>query len=143
MFLQDFLGSDWDRQENPPGISGQLLQSAGVPIERFSYETVETMKEPAQIWAWRRELLVAQAQLKGPSRAQAEAKIPNVTLEVLDVSFSAIQDPEERAYFMNLPTSFVLPPEDIDRLREAAGRVLRESKEYKTIVRKLGGTPAR
>jgi len=64
-------------------------------------------------------------------------------LEVLDVSFDAIRDPKERATFMNLPTSFVLPAEDVDRLREVAGRLLRESAEYESLVRDLGGTPAK
>ena len=41
---------------------------------------------------------------------------------------------------MDLPTSFVLPAEDIDRLREIAGRLLQQSAEYDTIVRELGGS---
>jgi hypothetical protein len=44
---------------------------------------------------------------------------------------------------MNLPTSFVLPAEDIDRLREIAGRLLRQSAEYESTVRDLGGTLAK
>ena len=46
-------------------------------------------------------------------------------------------------HFMNLPTSFVLPAEDVDRLREIAGRLLRESVEFEEIVRAFGGTPAK
>lgn len=133
--------TDWDRHESPPGFVVQLLQSAGVPIERYSFETVESMKDLAQIWAWRRELRVAQARLAGATKAQAEASMPKVTLEVLDVSFDAIPDPEERAYFMNLPTTFVLPAEAVDRLREVAGRLLRQSADYESVVRELGGTP--
>lgn len=132
---------DWDRHENPPGFASQMMQSAGVPIERFSFETVETMKDLAEIWNWRRQLLVAHARLDGATEAQAEASVPKVSLDVLDVSFDAIRDPEERAYFMNLPTSFVLSPEEVDRLREVAGRVLRQSAEFDTVVRELGGPP--
>jgi len=135
--------TDWDRSESPPGAIAQLLQSSGVPIERYSFETVEMMKDMAEIWKWRRELLVEQARRAGATEAQAEAKVPKVTLEVLDVSFEAIPDPKERDYFMNLPTSFVLPPEDVDRLREVAGRLMRQSAEYESIVRELGGTPAK
>jgi NTE family protein len=62
---------------------------------------------------------------------------------VLDVSFDAIRDPKERAYFLNLPTSFVLPAEDVDRLRDVAGRLLRQSAEYKSIVLDLSGKPAK
>lgn len=31
----------------------------------------------------------------------------------------------------------------IDRLREVAGRLLRQAPEYQQIVREMGGTPAR
>jgi len=135
--------TDWDREESPPGTVAQLLQASGVPIDRYSFETVEMMKDMAEVWKWRRELLVEQARRAGATEAQAEAKVPKVTLEVLDVSFEAIPDPKERDYFMNLPTSFVLPPEDVDRLREVAGRLMRQSAEYESIVRELGGTPAK
>ena len=42
--------TDWDRRESPPGTVGQLLQASGVPIERYSFETVETMKDRAEIY---------------------------------------------------------------------------------------------
>jgi len=134
--------TDWDRNETPPGFVVQLLQASGVPIDRYSFETVETMKDRAEIQKWRRELLVAQARLAGVSKAQAEAKVPNVALEVVDVSFDAIKDPAERMRFMNLPTSFVLPPEDVDGLRDVAGGLMRHSADYESVVRAFGGTPA-
>jgi NTE family protein len=135
--------TEWDRNESPPGFAIQLLQSAGVPIDRYSFETVETMKDRAEIYGWRRELLVARARLAGATEAKAEASVPKLTLEVFDVSFDAIPDSKERASFMNLPTSFVLPAEDVDRLREVAGRLLRESEKYESLVRDLGGTPTK
>jgi NTE family protein len=135
--------TDWDLAESPPGMVAQLLQSTSVPIDRYSFETVELMKDRAEITKWRRELLIARARLAGATEAQAEARVPKVSLEVLDVSFDALHDPKERAYFMDLPTSFVLPAEDIDRLREVAGKLLRQSEEYQSIVREMGGTPAK
>lgn len=65
-----------------------------------------------------------------------------MTLDVVDVSFDAIKDPTERAHMMNLPTSFVLPPDDVDRLRDVAERVMRQSKDYQAVVRAFGGAPA-
>ena len=135
--------TDWDRNESPPGFISQLLQSSGVPIERYSYETVENMRDRAEIRKWRRELLVARARLAGATEAQAEASVPNISFEVLDVSFDAIRDPKERAYFLELPTSFVLSADEVDRLREIAGRLLRQSPEYQSVVRELGGTPVK
>jgi hypothetical protein len=63
-------------------------------------------------------------------------------IEVIDVSFDAIRDPKECAYVMNLPTSFVFPPQDIDRLREVAGRLMRHSTEHGEFARELGGASA-
>jgi NTE family protein len=126
--------TDWDRRESPPGMVSQLLQASSVPIERYSFETVETMKDRAEIVEWRRELSIALKRLEGMTRAEAEASVPKVTLQVVNVSFSQLQDPEERAYFMNLPTTFVLPPEDIDKLRDVAGRLMRESADYNAIL---------
>lgn len=138
---QSSPSTDWDRREKAPGFLVQLLQSAGVPIERYSFETVETMKDRAEIINWKRELAVARARLAGASEADAEASIPRMELQVIDVSFDGIPDPEERAYFMNLPTSFVLSAEQVDRLRDVAGELLRQSPAYHSLVLEFGGAP--
>ncbi len=136
--------TDWDRHENPPGMFVQLMQSTEVPIDRYSFESVETMKDLAQIQEWRRELKIAEARLAGVSREQAEASVQRVDFEVLDISFDTIRDTGEKAYFMNLPTSFALPDEAVDRLREVARELLHQSLDYRTVVRQLGGSlPAR
>ena len=63
----------------PPGVASRdrrlsCCSPSGVPIDRYSFETVETMKDRAEIWKWRRELLVAQARLAGATEAEAEAQ---------------------------------------------------------------------
>ena len=130
----------WDREESPPGLVIQLLQASGVPIDSFSYETVETIKDRAEIFAAWRELRVAEARLAGMTKAEAEAKVAKFALRVVEVSFDAIRDEKEREYFLNLPTTFVLEPEQVDRLREIAGRLLVESAEYRAVVQRFGGT---
>ncbi len=109
--------TDWDRAEDPPGLFAQLTQSAGVPIDRYSFETIEIMKDREEIYGWRREILILRARLAGKTEAEAEASVPlpKLTLHTMDVSFDAIKDPKERDRFMNMPTTFVLPAEDVDR----------------------------
>jgi NTE family protein len=135
--------TDWDRKENPPGTLSQLVQSAGVPIDRYSFETIELMKDRAEIYGWRREIEILRARLAGATEAEAEAKVmlPKLTLYAIDVSFDALKDPAERDRFMNMPTSFVLPPEDVDGLREIGGRLLRESPDYQSLLREWGASP--
>ena len=40
---------------------------------------------------------------------------------------------------MNLPTSFALPDDAVDRLRDVAGELLRQSPVYRRVVRDHGG----
>ena len=75
------------------------------------------------------------------AEAEARASLPKLTLHLMDISFDAIKDPAQRDRLMNMPTSFVLPAQDVDLLREAAGRLLRESEDYRSLLRDLGGAP--
>jgi NTE family protein len=134
--------TDWDRQPRPPGIISQLFQSSSVPIDHFSYESVELLKDIAQRWADKRELEIAERRLAGMSKAQAEAAVPKLSFDAIDVSFDSIENPDERRYFMNLPTSFVLPPEAVDKLRELGGRLLRESPTYQEVLKNLDESKA-
>ncbi len=133
-------GTDWDKGENAPGFVGQLLQSSSVPIDRYSYESVELMKDLIQRWQTRRELAIAQARLKGKTEAEAEASVPEIALYAIDVSFDSIPDLKERAWFMNLPTSFVLSDKEVDRLRDMGGLLLRSSPDFQRLVKDMGGT---
>ena len=126
--------TDWDRSETPPGIVDQIMQSASVPIDRNSYELVQLMKDTAERWQSQRELVVARQRLAGATEAEIRSRTRRIEAFTIDVSFEAIADADERSYFMNLPTTFALPPETIDRLREVAGRLLRESPDYQRLL---------
>ena len=130
--------NQWEKRESPPGMIKQLLQSSGVPIERYSFETIELMKDRAAITAWRRELQVAQARLSGMSLEDAEKKFPAIDVYVMAISFDRIVDPERKNRFMSMPTSFVLPEEDVDGLREVAGELMRQSPEYQDLLQSFG-----
>jgi len=135
--------TSWNLYENPPGLFSQLMQSTGVPIDRYSFETIETMKDRAEAMKQRRELLVAKRQLAGISYEEAQAGVPKINMEVIDISFDAIKDGSEKDYFMDLPTSFVLPAEAVDRLREMAGQLLRQSDKLQTIIDNFDDKPGK
>ena len=134
---------DWNRKATPPSIVDQLLQASGVPIERYSLETVEAMKDMAEVWQWRRTLEVDSLLLAGVPAAEAEAQasLPRIEFEVLDVNFDEIADPLERQYFLDLPTSFTLPAEAVDRLRALGGQLLKQATEFGVVLRSYAGLP--
>jgi NTE family protein len=100
------------------------------------------LKDVAQRWADKRKLQVAEKRLAGMSKQAAEAAVPLLTFDAIDVSFDALTDAEERRYFMNLPTSFSLPDEAVDRLRALGGRLLKESKKTQELLRAIEASNA-
>ena len=46
----------------------------------------------------------------------------------------------ERALLNVQPTSFVLPPEAVDRLRAAAGKIILASPEFQRLLKDVGAT---
>ena len=64
--------------------------------------------------------------------------MPAIQFTVVNVSFDALPDAEERRYLLNLPARMSLPPEAVDRLRAAAGQLLRSSEALQNLVREIG-----
>jgi len=61
----------------------------------------------------------------------------DINFYVVEVKFDALRDEAERMYFKRFPTSFKLPPEKVDQLRDVAHRILDESEEYQRLLRNL------
>ena len=63
---------------------------------------------------------------------------PGAELYVVDVSFAALRHADERDYLNQLPTTFVLPDEAVDRLRAAAGTIIFASPEFQRLLNDFG-----
>ena len=64
-------------------------------------------------------------------------KVIRFDFHFISVSFDDLRDEGELRYFNELPTSFELDAEAVDRLRGAARRLLRESREFQALREKL------
>lgn len=129
---------DWDRSESPPGIVTQIVQASGVPIDRYSYESIQLIKDTVDRWRMQSELQIHRTRSDPSMQDGPEDRRLNIALFAIDVSFQSIADPAERRYFQNLPTSLSLPSEAIDRLRHVAAQLLDASPEFNAFVRDLG-----
>ena len=133
--------TNWDQSENPPGTLDVLLKAAGTPIDAFSYEAVELLRDTAARWQNLRRIRnsAAFAANKDPAVAAA-LRTPNAEIYAIDVSFAKLKDKAEMAYLNQQPTSFVLPAEAVDRLRAAAGTILMESPEFQRLLKDVGAS---
>jgi NTE family protein len=116
---------DFDKVPFGPGTFALLLRSISVPMNRYSTESIAALQDIVTQWRLREKL--------------GEPGIPPVEFFVIEVSFDAVADPAQREYLQNLPTSFALSNEAVDRLREAGAQLLRDSAVFRKFVEDLAG----
>jgi NTE family protein len=131
--------TDWNKREEPPGLLDTLIQASGVPIDRYSGELVEQLKDIAARW---KMLRLIRDSAVFTNNAGAAAKYVNnaplADLFAVDVSFPALKDKAEREYLNQLPTSFVLSDEAVDRLRAAAATIILNSPDFQGLLKSTG-----
>ena len=131
--------TNWDETEASPGTVDILLKSAGTPIDAFSYEAVELLKDTAARWRTMRRIRDTGALAGSKDNAIIEAmRVPEAEIYAIDVSFPQLKDKAELDYLNQQPTSFVLPPEAVDRLRAAAGTIIMGSPEFQRLLKDVG-----
>ena len=107
-----------------PSIGAILKSVSGVQIHRYNFETLELLKSELREW----------------SREAQEARGHEVNTYLVELAFDNLADPEEREFFNNVSTSFVLRDTTIDRLREVSRKLLRESKSFQRFLSEHQGT---
>jgi NTE family protein len=130
---------EWDRKESPPGDAILSDQAMGIPIDRYSYETIETLKEKIKKW---RRLMNGRGAQDGIIPRDSSSTLTDRSFHLIEIGFESIADEKERRYFMNLPTNFDLSSEAVDRLREIGARLLRGSPDYRNLLQELGAVPS-
>ncbi|MGY2492388.1 hypothetical protein [Cupriavidus sp. CP313] len=65
-------------------------------------------------------------------------RTPDATIYAIDVSFAQLTDKAKLAYLNELPTSFSIPPEAVDRLRAAAGKIIMASPDFQRLLQDVG-----
>lgn len=116
------------RVESVPTAMQVIRNVKDIPINAHSFETVELFKTHFEDWPRR--------QVHATSGGDA------VDFYLIEVTLEAIADEIERSYFMGIPTSFHLPSEQVDELREMAGRLLQNAPDYRRLMGDLEATAA-
>jgi NTE family protein len=107
-----------------------------VPVDRYANESVELLKDIDARWTSLREIRDQASFQNDQEWRIAEIKnAPNVDIFTVEVSFAALKDKVERAYLNELPTSFALPGEAVDRLRTAAAKIVLESPDLREALK--------
>ena len=107
---------DWDRSDAPPDGDTLSDQVWSIPVDRITLDGIEQVRD--QLAAW---------QSANPQRRAYLAQ----------VTFENLKDPAERAYFKGVKTRLQLPKEQVDKVREVGGRLLREAPAFQRLLSDL------
>lgn len=127
---------DWDASVDPPGSLALLLHAAGVPIDRYSVDTLDLLYDVVDRWNVMRRIEASGA-LHGTQDATLTplTHAPQIAVYLITVAFDALGDARERAYLAGLPTTLALPAAAVDRLRSAAATIVEQSADFQRLLR--------
>jgi hypothetical protein len=129
-----------------PGLIDTLATAATVPLDNYSFDTLELLSSTVNELNEEARLVDGCRKLAARKGAQCALDIPaprRVELFPVQVAFEYLGSADERAWFKNLPTTFELPRETIDKLRAVGRRLLNEDPEFRKLMKALNGTPPR
>ena len=120
----------WDRSGSMPTVSAMLSAYPSIAIERYNDETIALLKESIKPWTDE----IRAERCKGGTVSTEPGSCGDIQFYVIEVKFDALKDETERMHFKRLPTAFKLPPEEVDKLRDVARRILVDSEEFKRLL---------
>ncbi len=139
------------RKASPPGALAVAFKATTIAMDNYSFDSIQLMKDlQAAAEQARDYVATCQDRLDGyaatldarcakpPPRLRAPARLRGCLVQV---DFEALTNDQERQHFLNLPTTFALPRQDVDDLIAVGHRLLRESPDFQRLLRALAGSP--
>jgi NTE family protein len=120
----------WDKTERVPTFGVMLASYSSIAIDRYNQETMALLRESVGSWADE----IRTQRCKGGAVSTSPGACGDIQFYVVEVKFDALKDEKERMQFKRLPTALRLSPEEVDKTRDAARRILEESAEFQRLL---------
>lgn len=130
----------WDQKQNAPSFFKVLKTAGNTPMAHYSFETVDRMKVERESQNQLQDTLRTCSDLfreNCPDADQPEFDLHKVDYYSVEVTFEALDDPDQETFFRELPTTFQLDPDVVDCLRGAAGTILADSDNFGKFLHDL------
>jgi NTE family protein len=125
-----------DKSRGSPGLATVVDIIASVPMSNYSFDTVqlllstfESLRQDAAVYAACKGILENQC---SAGRMPTQAPPLFETFPIY-VGFDQIKNSGDRQYFLDLPTTFALKKEDVDKLRRIGPKILDESEGFQQL----------
>jgi NTE family protein len=109
-----------DLRSEQPSAAAVVGAVSHTELKRYNVESLALMHRKLAEWA---------------DELSTEGR--TVTPYFITLDFESIADPQTRSIFNNMATSFSLPAEEVDALKEAGHLLLRQSPEFRKLLDQL------
>jgi NTE family protein len=130
------VSRSWSLFGKPPAFAAMLNSYSSIAITRYNFETVMLLRE--SFYRWTDE--IQKNRCAGKPISTEPGACGDIKFYIIEVKFDAFKDEAERKYFKSLPTSFKLSEKEVDKLRDAAHRILTQSGEFRQLLDDLTQT---
>ena len=114
-------------------IIDSMSTATSVPLKNYSFESMELLKDNLEDFA---EAATESRCLETRPGTGINSSC-DVKAYLIEVNFDKIESTSERTHLQNLPTSFRLEPDDVDRLVVAADELLSGSEAFQVLISDL------
>jgi NTE family protein len=133
-----------DKTPKSPGLTTLIDIISSVPMSNYSFDTVQQLLDEFDSW---RKDDASYAKCKEILRDQCPAgKMPTDAPNMAEtfavyVGFDQIKDEKTRREFLNLPTTFALSKEEVDKLRKIGPEILDQSEGFRGLCAEIKCRP--
>ena len=118
--------SAFDRSPQAPGLGSVVSSIATTPMANYSFDSVELLRQTMRTRA--------DAQRESREREPAGEAMHQVELYRIYVGFDQLADEAARNHYLTIPTTFDLPAQQVDDLRQVGGRLLEASPCFQSLI---------
>ena len=119
---QNEVSSNLDKSAAVPGFRDVVSAIVNIPIDQHSQESLRRFRAFVDQW--------------NKDKQNEDIYFSFVSLNLKDLPPSRLRDK-----VLNIPTSFYLPPEDVDNLRTAAAELMKQSLDYRNLLAEFAAHP--
>jgi putative lipoprotein len=121
---QNQISSNMDKTAAVPRFRDVVTAIVSIPIDQYTQESLRRFRAFVD-------------QRNEANRQSGDGiSFSFVSLNLKDLPPSALRDK-----VLNIPTSFYLPPEDVDNLRTAAAELMKQSQDYQKLLHEFAAHP--
>ena len=112
---QNQVSSNLDKTAAVPGFRDVVSSIVNIPIDQNSQESLRRFRTFVDQW-------------------NKDKQTDGISFSFVSLNLKDLPPSELREKVLNIPTSFYLPPEDVDNLRTAAAELMKQSLDYRNLL---------